>query len=242
MTSLYKAATNVMYKVHKWLGISAGLFIVLWFISGLVMILPKASTQSGGTKSDGVNFEEYTLSPAEALRRLSEAQKEPAKIVSLNLIRLRGSLAYKINAHSNRIYLVDARSGQIVTITRETAEQLARDDLATGAPIVEVSLVTTPGLPYGWGPLPVYRVVFDDSQKTISFVSLNDGRVRRTNRWGRLRDWIIHLHTLQTLNVGQEGLRKSLLWVLSLLGLAAIAAGYYLVLPARRYTKASPRR
>ena len=231
-----------MCKIHKWLGVSAGLFIAVWFISGILMVLPLGTLPALVQKRPEINFEEFTLSPAQAIVALNQVTREPVQVTSVSFTRIRHTLAYKISARSGRSFLVDARSGEVLTITRQFAEQIARDDLSSEAPVLDVSLITSPGLPYGKGPLPVYRVVFDDSQRTISFVSLNDGRVRRTDHWSRLRDTILHLHTLDTLIIDQEGLRKALLVFLSLLGLAAIGAGYYLALPRRRYRKALPQK
>jgi hypothetical protein len=228
------------YRIHKTLAVSVGIFLAVWFISGITMVLPTSFFARADRPSAPIDFHGVSVSPAEAVKALDKILGETAQVSGLYLIRVRDSMVYKIVLRTGRPHLIDAQSGRIVTITPEVAEQIARDEFSTKAGVRNVVRLTDHDLDYSRGPLPVYRVVFEDRHGTISHVSIDDGSVRQANRWLRLRDRIIGFHTFHAFLGGHERLRKGLLLLVSLLGLAAVASGYYLALPgALRRRRAS---
>jgi hypothetical protein len=142
-----------------------------------------------------------------------------------------------VQVQSGDPYCIDARSGQIFTITPERAEQIALNDFGSQAQVRQIERITRHDFVYLWGPLPAYRLAFDDDRATISHVSIRDGTVRRTDRWRRIKMVVGALHTFEPLNliIEQETIvRRSLLIMLSIVGIMAVGTGYYLALPRRR--------
>ena len=61
-----------IYKVHKWVAVTVGVFFLMWLISGIVMILPnRVYRPVPGRKLAPVDYRDVTVSPAEALATLA---------------------------------------------------------------------------------------------------------------------------------------------------------------------------
>jgi hypothetical protein len=138
------------------------------------------------------------------------------------------------------MHLVHAQSGQPFTITPDIAEQITRGYVASQSRVVQRDLVTKHSLTYQWGPLPVYRFIFDDDQSIAYYVSIRDGAVSQNNRWRWVTDAIASLHTFEPLRLitKQSTIKQGLLVLLSLVGIGAAITGYYLAWPRKARWKA----
>ena len=121
-------------------------------------------------------------------------------------------------------------------ITPELAEQIARDDFPSRARVLQIERADRHSFDYPWGPLPAYRIVFDDAQATVFYVSTSDGTVQRSDRSSRIRRAITSLHTFEPLKLitKRDAVRRGLLVLLSVVGVGVAGTGYYLALPRRR--------
>ena len=151
-------------------------------------------------------------------------------VTSVTLTRLTDIPVYHV-ASPRGVHLVDARTGQLLRITRETAERLARLQFALQGPAREVTVVTRHSVTYPWGPVPVYRIVFESDPATTYHVSMTDGTVQRSNRWGWLHGAIASAHTFEPMKLvtGSDFVRKGFLVLFSVIGISAALTGYYLV-------------
>ena len=123
---------RMMYKVHKWLAVTVGAFITVWFISGVVMILPPLSPGSASQGAPApVDFQEITVSPAKAVASLAKALGAPPQVTSVSLGRILDVVVYRVTTQSSGSYLINARSGQVFTITPELAEQIDKHKQTT---------------------------------------------------------------------------------------------------------------
>lgn len=220
--------------LHNWIGVFIGVILVLWVVSGLVMMLPLTETAMAGQGSGRpIDWSSVVISPAQAART-ALAASDSGQVSSLTLQRLRDGQAYVVRVARHRPVLVDAATGQIVTITDTLAAAIAADPLP-GVPIERVERIEQWGNGYT-GPLPTWHVVFKSKTGTEAWVAINSGEVRRSERWDRLQAaWGHGAHVFTPLRygpVGEEG-RKGALWLTSIISLVSMSFGYWLALPAR---------
>jgi uncharacterized iron-regulated membrane protein len=229
-----------MYKIHKWVAVSVGLFILIWLLTGIVMILPPLFPGSDHKQeSRPLNFREATVSPAEAVNELARVLGSFPEVNWVSLRRVGDTLAYQISLKSGSSYLIDTRSRQLFTVTPEMAEQIARGESSLQTNVHQIELLRRHTFDYSWGPLPAYRISFNDEWGTVSYVSTIDGTVQRSDRRSRIRAAITSLHTFEplTLVTERDRVRKGALLLLSFIGIGATATGYYLALPRRQASR-----
>jgi hypothetical protein len=225
-----------LYKVHKWLAITVGGFVLLWLISGIVMILPPPFPGTARQRPRApLNLQGMTVSPAEAIEALAKVLGEQPHVRSIGLRRIADTVAYEVTVQERDLHLIDAQSGQLITITPRISEQIARDYIASQARVLESELITHHSIAYQGGPLPAYRLVFDEDQSTIFYVSTRDGTVRSSDRWSRIQGAMESIHTFQPLKLigKRDTVRKGLIVLLSVVGIGVVGTGYYLALPCR---------
>jgi hypothetical protein len=225
-----------MYKIHKWLAVTAGVFLLMWLSSGVSMILPPILPGPDLVRwAPNVDFRDITLSPAQALKNLESALGITIEADHMNLRRIQDIVIYEIRLKNGSAHLINALSGQIFSITRDLAERYVRNTYPTEGDVLKVEQVDRYSYAYQWGSLPAYRVVLDANPSVDFYVSVNDGVVRRTDRWDRLRGVLGSFHTFQPVKLitSRDELRKGLLVLLSLVAIGAAATGYYLALARR---------
>jgi hypothetical protein len=218
-------------KLHEWIGFTIGGIFVIWFVSGVAMLFPQGNRAAYEGPYGPIDFTAAVVTPEEAVRiagGVAEAQPLPG-VRSIQFGRIEDRLVYKLAVEGEDLRLVDARTGEIVTITEETAIRLARIEFASDAEIVDVRLTEDRDPWYQYGPLPAWRIAFDDSRRSISYVAAHDGSVRRSDRITRLKSAIVGTHTFDTLGVvGLLGVKVPLLILASIIGLLSVVTGYYL--------------
>ena len=150
----------------------------------------------------------------------------------MTLKKIADTDVYEIITASRRPYLIHAQSGELFNITPQRAEAIVKRHMASGPRELKVELLSNHELTYPWGPLPVYRAVVAEDPSTFYYVSARDGTVSRSDRESRIRNAIASLHTLDPVKllIEREAVRKGLLIVASLIGIAAVCTGYALAL------------
>lgn len=146
-----KTMKRLLFQVHRWLGVVLGLFMVVWFGSGVVIMYSPTITQ---TRSQQLAHAE-TLSPefgwlslGEAWARSAEQRKTAAgtgknsntvsvaegkgvkdavaSIVDARLVRSAGEPLWLIEDTNAQRYALSARDGAVQTITAEQALTIAQ--------------------------------------------------------------------------------------------------------------------
>jgi len=232
-----------MYKIHKWIAVTVGVFILAWLVSGIVMMMPPVFFgMARGQEDRPVNFREVTVSPAEAVGELARVLGSYPDVNWVNLRRIGGAPVYHVSLKSGGPHLIDARSRQVLTITQEMAEQIARNAFPSQARILQIEIVRRHTFEYAWGPLPAYRIAFADERGTVFHVSTIDGTAQRSDRLNRIRTAIESLHTLEPLRLitERDWIRKGVLILLSVIGIGVAGTGYYLALLSRRTSRQGP--
>jgi Na+-transporting NADH:ubiquinone oxidoreductase subunit F len=219
--------TRVLLTIHKWVGVCLGILVLIWLVSGIVLILPDREIIPRAFNSPG-DLSTAEVSPASAAARVSSDSTAPR---SVRLVGIGGRPYYQVTAEQDQKLLVDASSGQALNITAQVAESLAR--LAVGAKVASVEEIRGQRQGSSSGPPLAFLVTFDDRQRTTARVSLSDGSVRAETKLRRVRREIAELHTLQQLQTisGSKVLREAVLHVTSIIGIFLVLTGYYLSLP-----------
>lgn len=222
-----------IYKVHKWLAVSVGAFFLAWLVSGIVMILPRLSAEPEGPPiSDSIDIKKVSVSATEILANLETIVGDLPQVKAVTLKKIADTDVYEIITASRRTYLIHAQSGELFNITPQRAEAIVKRHMGSGPRELKVELLSNHELTYPWGPLPVYRAVVAEDPSTLYYVSARDGTVSRSDRESRIRNAIASLHTLDPVKllIEREAVRKGLLIVASLIGIAAVCTGYALAL------------
>jgi uncharacterized iron-regulated membrane protein len=229
--------SQTIYKIHKWLAVSVGGFFLVWLISGIVMILPRLSADPEGPPiSDVIDMKKVSLSAQEAVTKLTTQLGEVPQVREVSLKRIADNDVYEVLTASHGPHLIDARFGEPFRITAQGAEAIAKRRVAPGAGVLQIELLSRREFTYREGPLPVYRIVFEQDPSVLYYVSVRDGTVSRSDRESRIRSAIASMHTLEPVKLlmEREAFRKGLLLLSSLIGIAAVGTGFYLAWPSLR--------
>jgi len=224
-------------KAHRWLGLLIGIQLLLWTVSGLYFSLIPIETVRGEDRvreSEPVNFSHTPLaSPRLAIDALLAQTGLSTQVRGLQLRRVLGEPVYEIRydlGGEHRTLLADARDGSpLPPVDRAGAIELAREDFAGDDPVVDAEYIeqVAGDDEYRGGPLPAWRVSFDDADSTRIYVDASLARVtaRRNTTW-RIFDflWMLHIMDFEE----REDFNTNLLQVFAGLGVVTILSGFVL--------------
>ena len=253
MLKIYKLAR----KIHKWASIGIGVFLLIWLISGIFYVIPVSvleridhwimggkQVQTMETRSElaniefipvGVGYRDLSVSIPEAISILETSVGHTVQVTGCLVHRLSDTLVYEIILEDGSRHLIDAIKGKSTKITEAEIKENAIAAAPPGSHIVKMTYLTKRPYAY-WGPIPVYRFIFDDVSRTYVYVSPITGQIKLRNKgWNRLREWMLSLHKFEFLMLiwEREAFRKGVLLILSLVGLAVVITGFYIALPAQ---------
>ena len=226
--------------LHKWIFIFMGALVVIWCLTGIVMVTPEH--WFGKTRPTGrtaVDYRNIAVSPADALHSLEQHTGSQLEVRNIELIHADNQIIYRIYTRENGIEFVDAQTGEYFEFTPEIVEQIVRKIYKIHAPAEEIVRLTEHDTSYPWGQLPAYRLHFSNNEKIWYFFSENNAGISRSTTGSRLRNAIISLHTFEPIEffIDSPQLRISILVLTSILTVLGAIIGYILTLPARRRIK-----
>ncbi len=183
-------------RVHKWIALIVGLQIVLWIAGGVVMSVIPIEIVRGEHKiaerEAGVFDPGAIISVKDAAGRLGVDH-----INSAALGEFLGTPVWRIAVKDGETHLVDAMSGEILSpVSADLARAVAESDVALNGAVQRIELLETPPSEYARSG-PVWRVEFDDGDKTTIYVDPKSGQVtaRRSSTW-RFYDFFWKLHIM----------------------------------------------
>lgn len=227
--------SKVVFKTHKWLAVGVGVLTFIWFVSGIVLLLPPyvfgtAPVLKTKVTPNGPAYKEVVVTAPQAIAAVEEAVGQPLEATGVGFRRVGGKLCYEITTAKNGTHLVDVLDGKRVEITEDVARQmvLAVDRPFNSMPL-SVSTVHEYDADYRYGSLPAYRIPVADSADTVYYVTAL-GEMRATNRAGRLRGFLAGAHTLDFLRpaIGNRALHVVLL-LFSAAGTAMSVFGFWIL-------------
>lgn len=224
--------TRLFLSVHKWVGIALGVLLFIWLVSGIVMIWPmKLIAPPVANRLTDVR--DVTLSPAQAGALVATREGDTAALREFTLVIINGQAHYRLALKSGKYYLLNASTGERLTVDRDQAAAMALAGLPAPLPVAGVEEVRRHNFAYPRGPLPVWRVNFGDPKHTVAWVAPPDGSIAYSTGGHRVRYFIAALHTFDQIKT--MGFSKATQhWVLGLTSAVAVLlvfTGYYLVLP-----------
>ena len=216
----------LLRKIHRWLGLVAGIQLLAWTVSGLYFTLIPIGEIRGDHLLTKPHVEEPALknfdilSPSElgAIHQ-NVGNAEPS---SLKLTTLLGEPVYLLN--KNRFNAITG--DKLLPVTREQASAIVQarvDASITGISKVEEVAIDAE---YRGGELPAWRIELDEEDAAV-YVGMATGRIRavRTNAW-RLFDLLWSLHIMDYEE--RENFNHLLIQLLASLGLVTVLSGLVL--------------
>lgn len=226
--------SRIIFKTHKWLAVAVFLPALLWFFSGVVILVPGkwfgALTVMNPGPPAGPGYEEIAVSVSQAIAAVKTESGENAKVAGIDFARIDGRLLYRIRIRGEAMpHFVDALTGERYVFDAEKARALLTK-VVPGPFQPETPLLHQHDSSYTYGPLPAYRLDAGDTWKTTYFVAVENGEIRRTTLSGRVFQFLDGMHTFSFLvpSMGRPAVRVVMLFfgvlgtVMSVFGVAIL--------------------
>jgi Na+-transporting NADH:ubiquinone oxidoreductase subunit F len=223
--------TRTMRTLHKWVALVLALQFVAWMASGLALSLIDHHAANG----------EPHRRPAEApTRPWPVGVQSPVQVVAASRERvqriesawLQDRPVYRL-VGAERTWLLDAASGEPVTIDALVARALASADYVGDAPAAAPEWLEEAPREAIEHAAPLWRVRFTDDVDTTLYVSAVDGRIlERRNAQSRWFELFWMLHTMDY--SGRGNFNHPLVIVSAAGGLFAALTGVWLLVALLR--------
>ncbi len=224
-------------KLHRWIFNLAGIFIVIWLLSGVLMVMPAYwFGPTANHQNPPADFRRAAISPAEAIVRMEQRTSQPAKVANVQLRQINDVILYAIRLDNGEEQLVNATTGEIFAFTPALAEDIIRRDFKVKTPLADIRRLDGYERDYPWGSLPVYRLRFEGDGTASYYVAEKDLRVTRSSTLTRVRAAITSLHEFEPVKLISDNAwaRRGLLIAIGAIGLTGALIGVWMTLPLRR--------
>jgi uncharacterized iron-regulated membrane protein len=213
---------RTLFILHRWLGIALGLFMLIWFFSGLVMIYAGASRVDSLTRlahSQALPESAPPLSAGQAWRRAwpERADEAPAEA---RLMMQAGEPMWLLIDLAGQRHMLSAVDGRRVSTDAARAVRLAQDWAGAAGRAATPSFIETVRADAGtrmmnFDPFrPLHRVALNDADGSQLHISAKTGEVvrvtttiSRTLTW--LGSWLHFFRPLDDIGLGEQ--RKDIL-------------------------------
>ncbi len=180
-------------RIHKWVGLILGLQFILWALSGSMMALLDADAVGG---HDGPAMHVMPVAAQGLIDPTTILGGRP--VAGLALRDLAGRAVYEVTDPTGT-RLIDARTGQLLTVDRPLAAAVATHGVTKQ--VQRVSFLDRPNLEARDHFGPMWRVDFHDPEHSSAYISATTGRhlVTRGDTW---RTWDVFwmLHNMDYVN------------------------------------------
>lgn len=239
-----------LHLTHRWLGIGLGLFVLLWFLSGLVMLFvgyPQLTQDERLSRLDSLKLQQVKLDVAHAWAltgklgqpesvRLAMREHRPAYYFMQNGQWL-AVWADASNVTQDK-FIQDKPIEVAKAEAVKAAEQFQGRAKAAGALLIDHDQWSISSSLNGHRPL--YRVALNDVEASELYVSSHTGEVvLDTHRTERVWNWlgsVIHWVYFTPLRMERELWRQIVLW-LAFGGVALSSLGLWLGVQRIRFSR-----
>jgi hypothetical protein len=207
-------ATRTVRWLHLWTGVIVGIQIIAWVASGLVMVARPLDAVRG---TDLRREAPVSLAMPAGLPALKGVEK-------LELGQLLGRPVWKLTDAGGK-HLMDAATGQPITITPQQAEAIARAGTMMDGPVT-VTAITPANPASDWRETTGYRVEFAGDTRVYITTQGDIGAVRTP--WWRFYDFFWGLHIMDWTE--RENTHHPLIIAATILSLGVVLTGALLTL------------
>jgi hypothetical protein len=219
---------KVLYSLHRWLGISAGVMLVIWYASGLYVhwrALPSVMTQEERNRLLGEPFN--VLERRKDFTEILQSY-HAGPVQEIRLRRAGSRLIYEIRPFVGSASVFDAQTGALLSpISQTLAREIAQGFVPTSA-ITATVLLETPDVFSTRLSMPVYRITFADAEGTTIYIDPDTAsvlsRTRTRERMYYVFGSIPHFLNLPLLRKN-KALQDSLLFALDACAAAVVLSG-----------------
>lgn len=203
--SLRSTAKRWTYLVHRWLGIGGCLLMLLWFVSGMVMLFVGYPKLTPGERLAALPVLDGTHAVLGLSALPAAVQAEPESVA---LTTLRGEPAYVVRSGGN-VGAWSARTGQALLPVSAQRAEAAAAQYAGGQAFVGAMRVDEDRWTHSRAldaHRPLYKVEVGGPQPGSLYVSSRTGEVvldapYRQQRWNYVGAWLHWLYFLRMQSV-----------------------------------------
>lgn len=195
---------RLLFEVHRWVGISLALFMLLWFFSGLVIIYAEPTTPTRAQQlahaeslSPGAGWlsagEAWERSAAQRKASSSNAKaaddggKKPgsggeSQIVEARLLQQAGEPLWLIEDGKGQRFALSAVDGVLHKTSAEQALRIAedwvgRDSISAATSVRYIETIDKPAILRNHDARPFHRITVDDGAGSELLISARTGEV-----------------------------------------------------------------
>jgi hypothetical protein len=212
---------------HIWLGWLVGVPMVMWLLSGLLMVITPIEEVRGNHLR--IEVEEPTLPPdTDIAVTLPEDPARPVRSVTTAMER--GKVVTTITYADDSTERYDAAGKALAPITDVEARMIVREQIKGGDRIASVTGFDADAVPFDFRrPVDVWQVTLED--ETRIYVNRQSGAIEAVRtRWWRFFDFLFGLHVMD-LETREPGPNP---WILVFSTLAVLGATLGCILMFRR--------
>jgi uncharacterized iron-regulated membrane protein len=246
--SLLKTGKRWLYWSHRWLGIAACLFFLLWFVSGIVMMYvpyPSLTAAERLERAAPIDWRRIAIGPMEALK-ITEQNDFPRE---LRLDRTAGEPAWRIKGHKDERFAISAVDGRLLSAPDAASAVKAAQRFASGAPVSQVEQIDddqwTVAKGFQWAR-PLWKISLADELGTQLYIASTTGEVvQNTTARERMWNWMGAVpHWLYLTAIRHDGglWRQVVMWTSGpavIVGITGLWVGILRVRLRRRYRSGS---
>jgi hypothetical protein len=225
--------------VHRWLGLTGGLMVLVWYLTGLGLHwrpMPSVLNPEEFRRTQGESFA-LTL----ASQSFTDVLQGRSEVREVRLRRAGSRLVYEVRKSDGTVEIVDAQSGESLLPVNEALARDIAQTLMPGSTIETAVLMSEPDAYYTNRRQPAYKVTFDDFGKTRVYVGSETASVpARAGIQHRLyQHFVNHPHYFSfdiPIRRRHPVIFEGVLMILNILALVLVASG--VVLSFRRFSRA----
>ncbi len=229
-----------LHLIHRWLGIGLGLFVLLWFLSGLVMLFvgyPQLTQAERLSYLEALKLQQVKLDAAQAWA--STGKLGQPENVRLAMQAQRPAYYFLQNGKWWSAWAdVNGAIKITETLATKSAEQFQGHAKATETLLIDHDQWSISSSLNGHRPL--YRVALNDAEASELYVSSHTGEVvLDTHRTERAWNWlgsVIHWIYFTPLRMERELWRQIVLW-LAFGGVTLATLGLWLGIQRIRFNR-----
>jgi hypothetical protein len=228
---------RILGKLHRWIFIFMGVFIVAWLVSGILMAMPPYwFGPTNFYKNPAIDFRTAALSPADAIDRLDMPGIGSSDIKRVELRQVRDELLYSVKLADGNTHLVSARDGAPFSFSEGLVVDIIRTAFKVDSPVQEVTRMMEHDMTYPWGSLPAWRIRFAYNPSHAYLLEESSLKVFRSSHATRIRSAITSLHEFTPVNLitSDKWVRKGLLIGIGSISLLGALIGVLLTLPRKQ--------